>query len=96
MRQASTQAPVCMCADLWSQYTKRAAQDPNFRGRQAVTFHNQRDFIFVRCVGLGWCPAFNDVIWGTVLLPREEQRLTILQCLMHAGQHVMIVALQCM
>jgi len=23
-------------------------QDPNFRGRRVVTFHNQRDFIFFR------------------------------------------------
>lgn len=23
-------------------------QDPNFRGRQVATFHNQRDFIFFR------------------------------------------------
>jgi hypothetical protein len=26
------------------------SQDPNFRGRRAVTFHNQRDFIFFRCL----------------------------------------------
>lgn len=25
------------------------SQDPNFRGRRVVTFHNQRDFIFFRC-----------------------------------------------
>lgn len=25
-------------------------QDPTFRGRRAVTFHNQRDFIFFRCL----------------------------------------------
>jgi hypothetical protein len=25
-----------------------AMQDPQFRGRRVVTFHNQRDFIFVR------------------------------------------------
>lgn len=24
-------------------------QDPSFRGRRVVTFHNQRDFIFFRC-----------------------------------------------
>ena len=28
-------------------------QDPNFRGRRAVTFHNQRDFIFFRFVSCG-------------------------------------------
>lgn len=27
-------------------------QDPTFRGRRAVTFHNQRDFIFFRWVHL--------------------------------------------
>jgi hypothetical protein len=25
-------------------------QDPAFRGRRVVTFHNQRDFVFFRCV----------------------------------------------
>lgn len=24
------------------------SQDPNFKGRRVVTFHNQRDFVFVR------------------------------------------------
>lgn len=28
-------------------------QDPQFRGRRVVTFHNQRDFIFFRWVCLG-------------------------------------------
>ena len=26
-------------------------QDPAFKGRRVVTFHNQRDFIFFRCEG---------------------------------------------
>jgi hypothetical protein len=28
--------------------TVRTSQEPQFEGRQVVTFHNQRDFIFVR------------------------------------------------
>jgi ribosome production factor 1 len=28
-------------------------QDPQFRGRRVVTFHNQRDFIFFRCAAQG-------------------------------------------
>ena len=35
-------------------------QDPNFKGRRAVTFHNQRDYIFFRwefvsCAELNTC-----------------------------------------
>lgn len=43
--QACSMVPSC----------RAVVQDPSFRGRRVVTFHNQRDFIFFRCgMEAGW------------------------------------------
>lgn len=63
-------------------------QDPNFRGRRVVTFHNQRDFIFFRHHRYGFIPlARCRIIWlvkskwyslscvGTFLKPKKVKKV---------------------
>lgn len=49
-------------------------QDPQFRGRRVVTFHNQRDFIFFRWgggEGTGVLPAVEWACIGVVWSPLQ-------------------------